>query len=149
MAEMEGDMKGIADVIKTTVDELLKVLATDNVIGETMEIEDKVIIPITKVGLMFGTGAGKGGMRDNKGAGAGAGGGAGIMPVSVVVAFKNVKGPEGVQVLSVEGMGPLSKIVTDIGHGVKQMVEESGGPEGIMKKGSKKEPSLRLLAKIN
>jgi len=130
-------MKGIADVIKTTVDELLKVLATDNVIGETMEIEDKVIIPITKVGLMFGTGAGKGGMRDNKGAGAGAGGGAGIMPVSVVVAFKNVKGPEGVQVLSVEGMGPLSKIVTDIGHGVKQMVEESGGPEGIMKKGKK------------
>ena len=137
MAEMEGDMKGISDVIKTTVDELLKVLATDNVIGETMEVEDKVIIPITKVGLMFGTGAGMGGMRDNKGKGAGAGGGAGIMPVSVVVAFKNIKGPEGVQVLSVEGMGPLAKMATDIGHGVKKMVEESGGPEGVMKKGMK------------
>ncbi len=137
MAEMERDMSEMAEVIRTTVDELLKVLATDNVIGETMEIEDKVIIPITKVGLMFGTGAGMGGMRDNKGKGAGAGGGAGIMPVSVIVAFKNIKGPEGVQVLSVEGMGPLAKMMTDVGHAAKQMVEKSGGPEGVMKKGMK------------
>lgn len=137
MAEMEGDMKGISDVIKTTVDELLKVLATDNVIGETIEVDDKVVIPLTKIGLMFGTGAGMGGMRDNKGKGAGAGGGAGISPVSVIIAFKDIKGPEGVQILSVHGMGPLAKVVTDIGHGVKQMVEESGGPEGIMKKGMK------------
>ena len=137
MAEMEGDMKGISEVIKTTIDELLKVLATDNVIGETMEVDDKVIIPLTKIGLVFGTGAGMGGMRDNKGSGAGAGGGAGITPVSVIVAFKDVKGPEGVQILSVHGMGPLAKMMTDVGHAAKQMVEESGGPEGIMKKGMK------------
>ena len=137
MAEMERDMSEMADVIKTTIDELLKVLATDNVIGETMEIGDKVIIPITKVGLMFGTGAGMGGMRDNKGKGAGAGGGAGISPVSVIVAFKDIKGPEGVQILSVHGMGPLAKMATDVGHGIKKMVEEEGGPEGVMKKGMK------------
>ena len=137
MAEMEGDMREMADVIKTTIDELLKVLATDNVIGETMEIDDKVIIPITKIGLMFGTGAGMGGMRDNKGKGAGAGGGAGISPVSVIVAFKDIKGPEGVQVLSVHGMGPLAKMATDVGHGIKKMVEEEGGPEEVMKKGMK------------
>lgn len=137
MAEMEEDMKGITDVIKTTVDELLKVLATDNVIGETMEVDDKVIIPLTKIGLMFGTGAGMGGMGDQGGKGAGAGGGAGIKPVSVIVAFKGIEGPEGIQILSVGGMGPLAKIVTDIGHGVKKMVEEEGGPEGMMKKGMK------------
>ena len=137
MAEMEGDMEGITDVIKTTIDELLKVLATDNVIGETMEVDDKVIIPLTKIGLVFGTGAGMGGMRDNKGKGAGAGGGAGISPVSVIIAFKDIKGPEGVQILSVHGMGPLAKMMTDVGHAAKQMVEESGGPEGIMKKGMK------------
>jgi len=134
----EENLKGISDVIKTTVDELLKVLATDNVIGETMEVDDKVIIPLTKIGLMFGTGAGMGGMsRDQKGKGAGAGGGAGISPVSVIIAFKNIKGPEGIQILSVHGMGPLAKMATDIGHAAKQMVEESGGPEGIMKKGMK------------
>jgi uncharacterized spore protein YtfJ len=137
MAEMEGKMDGITDVIKTTVDELMKVLATDNVIGETMEVDDKVIIPLTKIGLMFGTGSGMGGMRDHKGHGAGAGGGAGISPVSVIIAFKNIKGPEGVQILSVHGMGPLGKIITDVGQGVKKIVEESGGPEGMMKKGMK------------
>jgi uncharacterized spore protein YtfJ len=31
-------MGNMTEMIKTTVDELLKVLATDNVIGETMEI---------------------------------------------------------------------------------------------------------------
>jgi|GEM_PF-339848 len=136
MAEMEG-MKGATEVIKTTVDELMKVLATDNVIGETMEIDDKVIIPLTKIGLVFGTGSGMGDMGDQKGKGAGAGGGAGIEPVSVIVAFKKIEGPEGVQILSVQGMGPLSKIVTDVGHGLKKMMEEEGGPEGVMKKGMK------------
>lgn len=143
MAEMEGDMKNITDMIKTTVDELLKVLATDNVIGETMEVDDKVIIPLTKIGLMFGTGAGMGGMQDQKGKGGGAGGGAGISPVSVIVAFKGIKGPEGVQILSVHGMGPLAKIVTDIGHGVSKMVEKEGGPSGMMKKGMKMKEEMK------
>lgn len=133
----EEMMGNVSDTIKTTVDELLKVLATDNVIGETMEIGDKVIIPITKVGLMFGTGAGMGMMQGQKGSGGGAGGGAGIEPLSVVVVFKNIEGPEGVQILSVAGMGPLSKIATDVGHAVKQMVEKEGGPGGMMKKGMK------------
>ncbi|MGZ7117250.1 MAG: GerW family sporulation protein [Methanobacterium sp.] len=53
---MAEDMtENMSNMIKTTVDELLKVLATDNVIGETMEVDDKVIFPITKVGLAFGT----------------------------------------------------------------------------------------------
>ncbi len=130
-----ADEKSMVDVISTTVDELLKVLATDNVIGETMEIEDKVIIPITKVGLMFGTGSGMGSMGSQKAGGHGAGGGAGIEPLSVIVAFKNIKGPEGVQVLSVRGMGPVAKIITDVGHAAKEMMEKQGGPEGMMKKG--------------
>lgn len=128
--EMIGN---VTDMVKTTVDELLKVLATDNVIGETMEIGDKVIIPITKVGLMFGAGAG----GDMKESGGGAGGGAGIEPQSVVVVFKDIEGPEGVQILSVAGMGPLSKIATDIGHAAKQMIEKEGGPGEMMKKGMK------------
>lgn len=131
----EKIMGNMTDMVKTTVDELLKVLATDNVIGETMEIEDKVIIPITKVGLVFGTGAGMGMMEGQKGSGGGAGGGAGIEPQSVVVVFKDIEGPEGVQILSVAGMGPLSKIATDIGHAAKQMIEKEGGPGEMMKKG--------------
>lgn len=133
----EEMIESMTEMVKTTIDELLKVLATDNVIGETMEVEDKVIIPITKIGLMFGTGAGKGGMTGQKGSGAGAGGGAGIEPVSVIVAFKDIKGPEGVQVLSVRGMGPVAKIITDVGQAAKEVIEKYGGPEGMMKKGMK------------
>ncbi|MGZ7096558.1 MAG: GerW family sporulation protein [Methanobacterium sp.] len=139
----EEMMEDMSNMVKTTVDELLKVLATDNVIGETMEVDDKVIIPITKVGLAFGTGSGMGGMGNQKGAGAGAGGGAGIEPISVIVAFKNIKGPEGVQVLSVRGMGPVAKIITDVGQAAKEMIEKQGGPEGMMKKGMKMKEKMQ------
>jgi uncharacterized spore protein YtfJ len=140
----EEMMENMSNIVKTTVDELLKVLATDNVIGETMEVDDKVIIPITKVGLVFGTGAGMGGMmQGQKGSGGGAGGGAGIEPISVIVAFKNIKGPEGVQVLSVRGMGPVSKIITDVGQAAKEMMEKQGGPEGMMKKGMKMKEKMQ------
>jgi len=134
----EEMMDNMSNLVKTTVDELLKVLATDNVIGETMEVEDKVIIPLTKIGLAFGSGSGMGGMmRGQTGSGAAAGGGAGIEPVSVIVAFKDVKGPEGVQILSVRGMGPVSKLAADLGHGVKTMMEKEGGPSAMMRKGKK------------
>jgi len=132
----EEMMDNMSNLVKTTVDELLKVLATDNVIGETMEVEDKVIIPLTKIGLAFGSGSARGGMmRGQTGGGAGAGGGAGIEPVSVIVAFKDIKGPEGVQILSVRGMGPVAKLAADLGHGVRTMVEKEGGPSAMMKKG--------------
>jgi len=133
----EEMMENMSNLVKTTVDELLKVLATDNVIGETMEVEDKVIIPLTKIGLMFGSGSGSGGMPGQKGMGAGAGGGAGIQPVSVIVAFKDVKGPSGVQILSVRGMGPVSKLAEDLGYAAKRMIEKEGGPSEMMKKGRK------------
>jgi uncharacterized spore protein YtfJ len=44
------------DAIRATVDELLKVLSARNIIGEPMDLEDKIIIPITKMGMGFGTG---------------------------------------------------------------------------------------------
>lgn len=137
----EGHM---TDVISTTVDELLKALATDNVIGETMEVDDKVIIPITKVGLMFGTGSAMGSLSNQEIGGHGAGGGAGIEPLSVIVAYKGIKGPEGLQVLSVRGMGPLSKIITDVGHAAKQMLEKQGGPESMMKKGREMKEKIQV-----
>jgi len=85
----------IQDPIKTTVEEIRKVLNIENVIGEVIETEDKVMIPITKFGMAFGAGMGegKGPTGQGGGAGAGAGGGAGIEPVAMVVVFKGVSGP--------------------------------------------------------
>jgi uncharacterized spore protein YtfJ len=86
------------ETIKATVDELLKVLCAKNIMGEPIETEDKIIIPIAKMGMGFGTTAvSKKG--DNKEPAGGAGGGAGVLPVAVVIVFKGIAGSEGVKVV--------------------------------------------------
>ena len=40
--------------IKTTVEELRKLVNIQNFIGEPIEVEDKVIIPVSKVGVAKG-----------------------------------------------------------------------------------------------
>lgn len=89
------------DAIRTTVDELLKALSANNIIGEPIETEDKMLIPITKMGMGFGTGIGRVAEETKKGEIAGgAGGGVGVFPVAVIVIFKGITGPEGVKLIS-------------------------------------------------
>lgn len=102
------------DTIRVTVDELLKVLSAKNIMGEPMDTEDKIIIPITKMGMGFGAG-----MRSEAASSqglAGSGGGAGIQPVAVVVIFKGIPGPEGIRVLPLEEPSamaePLSQVMS-------------------------------------
>jgi uncharacterized spore protein YtfJ len=83
---------------KATIDELSKALSVKSIIGEPIEMDDKIILPVTKIGIGFGTGVdqevgGIGGMAGK------AGGGGGISPVAVVVIFKGIKGPEGIRVI--------------------------------------------------
>ena len=78
--------------IKTTVEELRKLVNIQNFIGEPIEVEDKVIIPVSKVGVAFGVGENK----SEKVLG-GAAGGAGIEPVSMVVITKGASGIEGIR----------------------------------------------------
>lgn len=52
----------IQDPIKTTVEEICKVLNIENVVGTTIETEDKLLIPITRIGIGFMVGMGKGKM---------------------------------------------------------------------------------------
>ncbi|MCP8313693.1 MAG: sporulation protein [archaeon] len=106
--------------IKTTIEELLKVLATKNVIGEPIEIEDKTLIPITKIGVGFGAGGGKG----EKGESGGAGGGAGVDAVAMVVIFKGVPGPEGIKVLPLAAPSPLAKSIGEIASVIMEKLRE-------------------------
>lgn len=113
------------DQIKTTVEELLKVLATKNVIGEPIEIEDKTIIPVTKIGMGFGAGAGEGkGEKGEGGKGGGAGGGAGVDPVAIVVIFKGVPGPEGIKVLPLAAPSPIAKSIGEIVPAIMEKLRE-------------------------
>jgi uncharacterized spore protein YtfJ len=103
------------DAIKATIDELLKALSAKNIIGEPIEMEDKIIIPITKMGMGFGTGVGQGGDDARKGeVASAAGGGVGVFPVAVVIVFKNVVGSEGVKVVPLAAPSPLTEPVSNI-----------------------------------
>jgi len=113
-------MTGV-DSIKATVDELIKALSARNIIGEPIEMEDKVIIPITKMGMGFGTG--QGGQEANKGASAsGAGGGVGVFPVAVVIVFKGIAGPEGVKVVPLTSQSSITEPVTSIADNIWEKI---------------------------
>ena len=107
------------DAIKTTVDELLKVISARNIIGEPIEMEDKVVLPITKMGMGFGTGIGPG--SEEKcigGIAGGAGGGVGVNPIALVIIFKGISGPEGVKVVPLTTTSAVSESVSEIATSV-------------------------------
>jgi len=118
--------------IKTTVEELLKVLATENVIGEIIETEDKVLIPVTKFGMAFGAGSGEGSGPNNQGGGkgSGAGGGAGIEPIAMIVAFKGVKGADGIRIMHLTPPNPIGQAISEAAPVVMDLMKE--GKEAMM-----------------
>ncbi|MDY9922243.1 GerW family sporulation protein [Methanobacterium sp.] len=131
-------MMDIQDPIKTTVEELRKVLNIENVIGEVIESEDKIMIPVTRMGMAFGAGMGDGKGSANEGFSAGAsGGGAGIEPVAMVVVFKGQSGPEGVKVLPLKNPDPLSRAIGEVSTAIVEVMAE-GKKMGMGKKHTKK-----------
>ncbi|MBZ2165826.1 GerW family sporulation protein [Methanobacterium spitsbergense] len=142
----------IGDPIKTTVEEIRKVLNIENVVGETIETEDKILIPITRMGMGFGAGKAEGNGPDKSGgAGAGAGGAAGIEPIAMVVVFKGVDGPEGVKVMSLKNPDPLSRAIGEIsnaaveimGQGSKMMKEKGHKKKEVKYEGKNKEAKFK------
>jgi uncharacterized spore protein YtfJ len=114
------------DAIKITVEELRKVLNIENVIGEPIETEDKILIPVTRFGMAFGAGMGEGkGPEGQGGKGAGAAGGTGIEPIAMIAVFKDVKGPEGVRLLSLKPPGPMTRAISEIGSAVVDVMREN------------------------
>jgi len=112
------------DAIRATVDELLKAIPAKNIIGDPIETEDKLIIPITKMGMGFGTGIGSG--TEDKcegGIAGGAGGGVGIFPVAVVIVYKGISGPEGVQVVPLGAPNPLADSIARVAHTFLERME--------------------------
>lgn len=125
--------------IKTTVEELLKVLATENVIGEIIETEDKMLIPVTKFGMGFGAGSGEGKGPGNHagGKGSGAGGGAGIEPIAMVVVFKGVEGAEGVRVMHLTPPNPMGQAISEAVPAIMDLLKEGKETVKEIKKGKK------------
>ena len=109
----------VEDTIKTTIDELQKVLSAKNITGEPIEMEDKIVLPITKMGMGFGTGSSQGGNNKNaEGTSGGAGGGIGVFPVAVVIVFKGVSGPEGVKVVPLGTPSVMSESLGEVASAI-------------------------------
>ena len=114
----------IGDPIKTTLEEIRKVLNIENVVGETIETEDKILIPITKMGMGFGAGMAEGsGPGNNGGSGAGAGGAAGIDPVAIIVVSKKVSSPDSVKIMSLKGPDAITRAIDGISNAVIKIMD--------------------------
>ena len=88
---------GIEALIKTVLSELQVAINSKTVVGEPITVQDRTIIPVTKVSFGFGAGGGEG-RADKAGFGGGSGGGATIEPVAFIAV-----GPDEVKLFSLKG----------------------------------------------
>ena len=109
----------MAENIKTTVEELRKLINVDSVIGNPIETDDKVLIPVIKMGFGFGAGEG---IFGNEGSDA-AGAGAGVEPISMVMIPKKGNDAEGVRVLDLSKGSETNKAISDIGLIITDLVK--------------------------
>lgn len=104
--------------IKTTVEELNKIINVNNVIGDPIETDDKILIPVIKMGVGFGGGENFLGKE-----GSAAGAGAGVEPISMVMIPKKGNDAEGVRVLDLSKGSEANKALSDIGLIVTDLVK--------------------------
>lgn len=122
--------------VKTLVDEIAKVISADSVIGEPIVQEDKVLIPVTKVSFGIGVGTGK----DKEGQGGeGGGGGGGISPIALIAVFKDIPGPEGVQLLPLKAPSKIPEVIEKAVGAFAKMKEKKKGPLEFPKEATKDE----------
>lgn len=114
----------MSEKIKVTVEELRKLINVDNVIGNPIETEDKILIPVTKIGLGFGVGENIMGKEGDA-----AGAGAGVEPISMVMIPKKGDTAEGVRVLDLSKGNETNKALSDLGLIITDLVKGYMGQE--------------------
>ena len=113
-------MEIVEALVKTTLEEIEKVLSTRTVVGEPITIEGVTLIPLISVGFGFGAGGGSGRgetKQKGEGAGGGTGGGAWIRPKAIIIIDKG-----GVRIEPV--MGSVSTAIEKIGEAIPRMMEK-------------------------
>jgi uncharacterized spore protein YtfJ len=98
------------ELLKTTVEELDRLLSTKKIMGEPILFEDRMVIPVSEFGFGFGAGGGS----SERGGGEGSGAGGGISPVALVIITKGRSGAEGIQVLSLKKKSVAAEVVSTI-----------------------------------
>ncbi|MEN6609893.1 MAG: spore germination protein GerW family protein [Methanoregulaceae archaeon] len=125
------------EMLKETASELKGFLSTKNVMGDPVDFGDKLVVPVARYG--FGFGAGGSHAKDGGGQGAGAGGG--IEPVALVILHKDVKGAEGVQVMSLKKDSQIAQVISAISESLAPQLIDAIKTMHQDKKEEKKEKS--------
>ena len=115
--------------LKILAEELSNIISTKTVIGEPIIHEDKVLIPVTKLGFALGSGGGKGSSKEAGGEGTGGGGGGGIEPIALIVVFKNIPGPEGVKILPLKAQSKIPEVIEKVVESIANMQEKKNKPK--------------------
>ena len=109
----------MANNIKVAVEELRKLINVDNVIGSPIETEDKILIPVIKVGVGFGSGEN---LLKSEGTDV-IGAGAGVEPISMVMIPKKGNNAEGVRVLDLSKGSDANKALSDLSLMITDLVK--------------------------
>jgi uncharacterized spore protein YtfJ len=115
----------MSENIRTTVEELRKLISVDNVIGTPIETEDKILIPVMRMGVGFGAGENMFGKEGSDAAGAGAG----VEPISMVMIPKKGNDAEGVRVLDLSKGTETNKALSDLGLIITDLVKNYLGAQ--------------------
>lgn len=114
-------------MIRATAEELRNFISAKAIIGDPLDLGDKVVFSIATFGFAFGAGSGSGKAQEGEGIGEGGGAGGGVKPIALLVVHKDVKWPEGVQIYSLTKKGQLSEIIETVGETLPSVVERVGG----------------------
>lgn len=78
----------ISGIVTSLMEQIKQTVRSETVVGEPVQAEESVIIPVSRVSFGFGVGGGSGDEDSKKGSGAMTGCGATIEPVAFVVVSK-------------------------------------------------------------
>jgi len=121
----------ITNVVKAVMEQIKETVRSETVVGEPVQAEDSVIIPISRVTFGFGVGGGSRG-GDDKGSGTGTGCGATIEPVAFVVVSKGkaqllpLKSREATLTRIIDLVPSLFDMVKDLKSKDRKKEKESG-----------------------
>ncbi|MCI7290979.1 GerW family sporulation protein [Methanobrevibacter woesei] len=106
--------------IRATVEELRKLTNVNNYIGEPIETDDKILIPVMRMGVGFAVGKNMIRSEDSDIVGAGAG----VEPTSMVIIPKSGDTTEGMRVLNLTKGNEVNKALSDLGLVISDLVKE-------------------------
>ena len=112
---MESAMDDVERILKSSVEELDKLLNAKNVLGDPIERDGAMIIPLVSFGFGFGAGGSSGG---KSGTGGGSGAGGGIRPVGAIIIDNKGARVEGLK-------GAASSLAQVVGDTVSRAMERA------------------------